>query len=278
MPVPKRYFHCSQDINTDAELWEFTDKFGDRALRLWLQILSVLDRTQNAMPLAGQWLPQLATTVNMNTKTVLVALMWILNRKWLIPSVITDGDSPETGRKLVEDFFETCRKLVEDWPKTHRRLSVNSSDASHKHIEELSEIGRKLVLRSPNWSKYNRTREHKGGELGTQDGTQKGRIDTPSFPTPTPTPTPKEDIRSTAFDDFWKCYPRKKGKKAAVKAFLKATDKPPLDVLIAKLNQQKQSMDWKKDGGKYIPHPSTWLNEGRWDDEVDTPQKERLPL
>jgi hypothetical protein len=30
----------------------------------------------------------------------------------------------------------------------------------------------------------------------------------------------------------------------------------------------KSSHDWSKDGGKYIPNPATWLNQGRWDDEI----------
>ena len=36
------------------------------------------------------------------------------------------------------------------------------------------------------------------------------------------------------------------------------------------LEQQKLSADWKKDGGKYIPYPSTWLNDERWEDELAT--------
>jgi len=35
------------------------------------------------------------------------------------------------------------------------------------------------------------------------------------------------------------------------------------------LEQQKQSSDWLKDGGAYIPNPSTWLNNRRWEDEAD---------
>jgi len=32
---------------------------------------------------------------------------------------------------------------------------------------------------------------------------------------------------------------------------------------------QKRSRQWVESDGKYIPHPATWLNQGRWDDEVD---------
>ena len=28
------------------------------------------------------------------------------------------------------------------------------------------------------------------------------------------------------------------------------------------------SAQWQRDNGQYIPHPATWLNQGRWDDEL----------
>ena len=38
--------------------------------------------------------------------------------------------------------------------------------------------------------------------------------------------------------------------------------------MLAALEQQRQSHDWQKEGGRYIPYPATWLNQGRWEDEV----------
>ena len=73
--------------------------------------------------------------------------------------------------------------------------------------------------------------------------------------------------QKTSFDLFWEAYPRKIGKQAAAKAFAKV--KVPVEQLIAAVEAQKRSKDWQKDGGQFIPHPTTWLNQGRWDDEVD---------
>ena len=70
MPVPKRYFHCSQEINNDAELWEFTNQFGDRAMRTWLQILVFLDRSENQWRLSGDWLGTLSRMVASHPPTV----------------------------------------------------------------------------------------------------------------------------------------------------------------------------------------------------------------
>ena len=81
----------------------------------------------------------------------------------------------------------------------------------------------------------------------------------------TPAQAPTEDL----FPKFWKLYPNKKGKAAAEKAWkkLKATD--GLFAVIAEgLARQVVCTEWTKDGGQFIPHPATWLNGRRWEDEV----------
>ncbi len=78
------------------------------------------------------------------------------------------------------------------------------------------------------------------------------------------------------FDAFWQAYPYKTAKKAALKAWRNAKDKPPLADLLAAIAAQRKSQAWTKDGGKFIPHPATWLNQGRWDDKpVEAPQPMR---
>ena len=72
-----------------------------------------------------------------------------------------------------------------------------------------------------------------------------------------------------AFDAWWAGYPKKVGKEAARKAFAKV--KAPLDTLVAAVEAQKKSEQWQKENGRFIPNPATWLNQGRWEDELDTP-------
>ena len=73
------------------------------------------------------------------------------------------------------------------------------------------------------------------------------------------------------FDTFWREYPRKVGKGDARKKFAKALTKTSLDKIMAALERVKESDQWTKDGGQFIPHPATWLNQERWDDEVADP-------
>lgn len=73
------------------------------------------------------------------------------------------------------------------------------------------------------------------------------------------------------FARFWDTYPKKKGKADARKKFDKALKKVDFAEMMNALNVQKASHDWTKDGGQYVPNPSTWLNQERWEDVVTTP-------
>ena len=78
------------------------------------------------------------------------------------------------------------------------------------------------------------------------------------------------DSKINGFEDFWKAYPNKKDKQKAKKAWLKHS--PNLTKVLSALKAQKNSEQWKKDNGQFIPLPTTWLNGARWEDEV-TPKK-----
>ena len=78
------------------------------------------------------------------------------------------------------------------------------------------------------------------------------------------------------FENFWKAYPRKTAKQAAIKAWNKlAPDERLTRKLLCSLEAQKQSAQWKDEGGRFIPHPATWLNGRRWEDECGTAASEK---
>jgi len=72
------------------------------------------------------------------------------------------------------------------------------------------------------------------------------------------------------FDMFWIAYPKKVGKEAARKAWAKAN--PNLATVLNALEWQKVSPQWFKNNGLYIPNPSTWINQHRWEDEKQEEQ------
>ena len=76
-----------------------------------------------------------------------------------------------------------------------------------------------------------------------------------------------EDNAREDFDKFWSAYPRKAGnKQKAFEAFKKAG--VSLEILLDAIENQKQSSQSSKDNGQFIPHPTTWLNGKRWEDQL----------
>lgn len=73
----------------------------------------------------------------------------------------------------------------------------------------------------------------------------------------------------TSFENFWAEYPRKTDKKKSREIWmkLKPSDELVKTIMLA-IQSQRKSEGWTKDGGKYIPHPTTWLNGERWSDEL----------
>ena len=92
----------------------------------------------------------------------------------------------------------------------------------------------------------------------------------PLAKTETETETNKKTSSSPAtppmeFDTFWAQYPRKVGKLAAQKAFSRATKLASAETITAALDTLHKEV--RGQDPKFIPHPATWLNQGRWDDE-----------
>lgn len=78
----------------------------------------------------------------------------------------------------------------------------------------------------------------------------------------------KKQVLTGAFDRFWVAYPRHQGKEAARKTWEKLNpDAALLAEMLAALERQRASDQWRRDGGQFIPYPATWLNGRRWEDE-----------
>lgn len=80
-----------------------------------------------------------------------------------------------------------------------------------------------------------------------------------------PSPRKRGSAGDDGFDAFWAAYPNKTAKQAAAKAFEKLSPSADLlDEMLQAIARQKTWPKWVKDGGQYIPNPSTWLNGGEW--------------
>ena len=82
------------------------------------------------------------------------------------------------------------------------------------------------------------------------------------------------------FEDFWNKYPRKVAKKTAMQAFKKLTIDEQ-ELAVEALETHLEYWKIKETEKDFIPHPATWLNQGRYYDELDMqpkqPKKPALP-
>src|SRR3990167_7843244 len=85
MPAITRWFKVSHDINSDPEVWELTDIFGDRALRVWIEMLSIADRNRGLVgPDSDHSRIAIASKSRMSRVKVRLIFDWCLIRGWLV--------------------------------------------------------------------------------------------------------------------------------------------------------------------------------------------------
>jgi hypothetical protein len=84
----------------------------------------------------------------------------------------------------------------------------------------------------------------------------------------------KKEINLSAFQNFWNLYPKKRAREDAVKAWAKISPENGLvEKILSSVRVQMDTDDWRKENGKYIPLPATWLNGRRWEDEIGSRSK-----
>jgi hypothetical protein len=223
---------------------------------LWIDMLSLMHKNDRRgyLQLAGKplTLEQLARMTGRSTEEASQQLAELLNAG--VPSVSEDGCI--YSRRMVRD--EGKRRACSE---AGRRGGGNPALTTFKgHPKGVPKGHLKGDLKgafkhpSDSFSEEKEQREE-GGVGGGEGGAAGG------------------------FDRFWAAYPRKQAKQAARRAWEKL--RPAEDLLqamLAAVARQRDSPQWR-DG--VIPHPATWLNGRRWEDEcatAGTSEPEETPL
>jgi len=174
-------------------------------------------------------------------------------------------DEKEAVQNVLSDFFE---KTAEGY--THKRC-----DSELNRIYEKSEKARESAR--ARWSdkasaKQSDSERNANASKAHRKNVKKACDSHATHNPLTHNPLKEEPIaqNADAFAEFWSCYPRKKSKAGARKVWdRKKLGGALFDKVIAGLESAKQSEDWKKDDGKFIPYPAKWLNGECWEDELE---------
>ena len=196
---------------------------------------------------------------------------------------LTDGHaSPKAMQRMVGGSTEDIAILVraglwhepghecDECPQPEQgRIYVHNyldHNVSSKSIQEASQRGRKAA--NARWKKgankpknANRMQDASNSHA---DGMQNAMLDQIRSDDLSST-ADAEDDTETAFNEWYKNYPRKEGKGQARKAFKAAIKKTDLETMKAGLEKYIQSVEGKDK--QFIAMPATWLNGERWDDD-----------
>ena len=180
--------------------------------------------------------------------------------------VIDCFDFPsQNGSRLFHPRLESEREKQKKWRSKSAKGGKNSA-SKRKHKKDLhAEQG---------GSTNGQAARLKGG--GTLQSSSSSSTASSNEPPKSPKGDRDNGHKNTAkfFDLFWKSYPRKEAKQPAYKSFWKINpDEALLRIMIEWLELARDSEQWQ-DVNK-IPHPSTWLNQKRW--EGNPPPRPKQP-
>ena len=167
---------------------------------------------------------------------------------------------------------------------SHKRIQAEI--AAYELIKQRNQNNGRLGGRKPNPKPPITQSEPSGMFLGNPDGTLPRTSTQEPVPPNPPRGTlpaldlqlsdavpPKRSKKTIAytedFEAFWRIYPRGEGKAEAFEQWRKITDLPPVNELLAIIEQHKKTQAWIDQNGKFIPHCQRWLSKRRWEDKID---------
>lgn len=238
--------------------------------------LSPNSREVIAMAKTDVWMPlyigdYLSNTGRLTTEQHGAYFLLIMDY-WVSGRLPDDDQSLASITRLPIDRWGSIRPALE------RFFKIQSGEWIHERIEEEKEKAEYL-------SRVRAEAGSKGGSKTKANWKQnQGQNDKPC-PTPSQSPSPlqseappqsnKKDIVSQAtpsrFDDFWALYPVHREKQKSKEIWNRRKLDDMADTILHDISErQKRDTQWK-DG--YIPHPTTYLRNSRWEDEYGKPGK-----
>lgn len=165
-----------------------------------------------------------------------------------------------------------CQESIQEGTKLSRqqiRTSLKNLEKLEFLTSEPTNHGTKITIL--NWGLYQGDGENLTNDLTSDQPTPNQRLTRNKN-----VKNEKEckNIYTPAFEAFWNLYPKKTGKGDAGKAWkkIKASE---IKAIMASVESHVEFWKCSDTKRQYIPNPSTWLNQRRWEDEL--PGEEKPP-
>jgi len=181
------------------------------------------------------------------------------------------GTAPDNFKVLilkgyVRQLNEDQVTVIEDWLEHNKIRADRKVDSIYKKLllEVVPTI--KLIEAKPRSDVLDNSRRI-GGQ--STDGLSKDKLRQDKL-SKEASPIGSTELKES-FNLFWLEYPKKISKGTAEKAWIKIKpSKELVDKIILSVKDHKNTKQWKESEGKFIPHPTTFLNGKRYEDELVT--------
>ena len=231
-----------------------------------------------------------------NHKTLITLVVWDFSQSSFAEQNADLTPNQCRSNQETENEKEKSSKREKDKEKEINKNEKNERISIHSRQQSAASCQQKDDLSFPSEKDLDRWLNQGTGDRGQEIGNEAD-----SFALANPIQPKKKEININSpqppsceanhgdtppspvtemFDEFWKAYPKKIGKGYAFECFKKIrVSRSLLDTMLEAIAKQKKSDMWKRDKGQYIPNPSTWLNQKRWEDDLggDTEDDGQIP-
>ena len=250
-----KWFRLYTEIKDDPKMLEL----DDHQFRVWINLLSMAGESEERGVIPAARPRGLAAALHtapedMETAFLLFTELGMVERR-------------EDGSLLIVNFME--RQY--DNPSDHPEKVAERKTRMKERQQNAPAPSKNAAANHRNETGTTKEREQNAEERLYSEDTQtihRGE-DTECQKTDTPPPAAVR-VRASPndFNLFWDAYPKKESKKDAWEAWKRLNPSQEiLAAILAGIGRAKTGDQWQR---SIIPHPATWLNGKRWEDEINT--------
>jgi len=234
------------------------DEYGPKIGALGIAVYSTLARYANKARVSWPSYSTMADALKLSRPTVIATVRVLVEHGLVeVETIKKDGKRPYNLYTLIK--VTTIPTGKADEPVKDIYQSTGKADLLVKDVVPTGKADEPVMVKDVYSNKTQLTRPNKQEEI----------------PPVTTVTSPRGDavmpkIHEQRFERFWERYPKKKQKGAALQWWTRnKPDDGLLATMLCALDAARASPNWRKEGGRYIPNPATWLHNLGWLDETE---------